>query len=348
MGAVAQSPARGEHNCRRKMKMLVLTLILAVGWAAPLPPQSFGDFFRAAMPKIEIISEPSEDQEYQDPDATFDNYDIPSFPGFGAGFGSMPKVHVQIFKTSNENKFPSFGNNFPFGESFPFRQGFPFGSNTPFGDNIPEFDYDSLPFNIPHSSFGTKNEDSADEDIDPTSCGLFCSLLKTAVKTLFTIPKDIGDMVTELHNRKNDIDEEDGYDISNSTYTEKVLPDGTVVKVNKTVIADTDDDGNSFFFHSSILHNIDLSDEGKDGEIPTETPVDADKNEDVLMDETTTKVLNKEDEGIKEGTTEKEETTSEKSMEVEFGKVTEFYDPSENEIEETIDLRTADVRDLFE
>merc|ERR1712038_1677792 len=271
---VAQSPARGEHNCRRKMKMLVLTLILAAGWAAPLPPQSFGDFFRAAMPKIEIISEPSEDQEYQD-DTTFDNYDIPSFPGFGA----------------------SFGNNFPFGESFPFRQGFPFGSNTPFGDNIPEFDYDSLPFNIPHSSFGTKNEDSADEDIDPTSCGLFCSLLKTAVKTLFTIPKDIGDMVTELHNRKNDIDEEeDGFDVSNSTYTEKVLPNGTLVKVNKTVIADTDDDGNSFFFHSSI-HNIELSNEGKDVEIPTETPVDADENEDVLMDETTTKVLNKEDEG---------------------------------------------------
>merc|ERR1712038_449722 len=137
-------------------------------------------------------------------------------------------------------------------------------------------------------------------------------------------------------------------DISNSTYTEKVLPDGTVVKVNKTVIADTDDDGNSFFFHSSIHHNIDLSDEGKDVEILTETPVDADKNEDVLMDETTTKVLNKEDEVIKEGTTENEEITSEKSMEVELGKVTEFYDPSENEIEETIDLRTADVRDLFE
>merc|ERR1712110_452137 len=161
---VAQSPAREEHNCRRKMKMLVLTLILAVGWAAPLPPQSFGDFFRAAMPKIEIISVPAEDQEKTDatfdnydieyPDATFDNYDIPSFPGFGAGFGSLPKVHVQIFKTSNENKFPGFGNNFPFGESFPFRQGFPFGSNTPFGENTPDFDYDSLPFNIPHSSFG--------------------------------------------------------------------------------------------------------------------------------------------------------------------------------------------------
>ena len=36
----------------------------------------------------------------------------------------------------------------------------------------------------------------------------------------------------------------------------QVLPDGTVVKVNKTVISDTSDDGSSFFFHSTSFHNV--------------------------------------------------------------------------------------------
>ena len=33
------------------------------------------------------------------------------------------------------------------------------------------------------------------------------------------------------------------------------MADGTVVRINKTVIADTSDDGNSFFFHSSTFHH---------------------------------------------------------------------------------------------
>ena len=34
------------------------------------------------------------------------------------------------------------------------------------------------------------------------------------------------------------------------------MEDGTVVHINKTTIADTDEDGNSFFFHHSVVHNI--------------------------------------------------------------------------------------------
>jgi hypothetical protein len=33
------------------------------------------------------------------------------------------------------------------------------------------------------------------------------------------------------------------------------LPDGSVVKINRTVISDTSDDGNSFFFHSTSFQN---------------------------------------------------------------------------------------------
>merc|ERR1719384_1167641 len=42
---------------------------------------------------------------------------------------------------------------------------------------------------------------------------------------------------------------------------QKVLPDGTVVKINRTVISDTSDDGSSFYFHSTSLHNFDQSKE---------------------------------------------------------------------------------------
>jgi len=34
------------------------------------------------------------------------------------------------------------------------------------------------------------------------------------------------------------------------------LPDGTVVKVNKTIIHDTSEDGSSFFFHQTSYHNF--------------------------------------------------------------------------------------------
>ena len=39
-------------------------------------------------------------------------------------------------------------------------------------------------------------------------------------------------------------------------YLFKVLDDGSVVHINKTTIADTDENGNSFFFHRAVIHNI--------------------------------------------------------------------------------------------
>ena len=34
------------------------------------------------------------------------------------------------------------------------------------------------------------------------------------------------------------------------------MDDGTIVHINKTTISDTDEDGNSFFFHRAVIHNI--------------------------------------------------------------------------------------------
>merc|ERR1711860_33673 len=65
--------------------------------------------------------------------------------------------------------------------------------------------------------------------------------------------REIQDEVRDLHEQTNETEgnqEQDGFDVNNSTYTEKALPDGTVVKINRTVI-----------FHSTSLHNFDQSKE---------------------------------------------------------------------------------------
>ena len=91
---------------------------------------------------------------------------------------------------------------------------------------------------------------------------------------------DVQDHINTVKDRENEIDfdpNEDGLDINNSTHTRKVkrfikniyqkylskiaicrqvLEDGSVVHINKTVIADTDEDGNSFYFHRAVFHNI--------------------------------------------------------------------------------------------
>ena len=52
----------------------------------------------------------------------------------------------------------------------------------------------------------------------------------------------------------------------------QVLEDGTVLHINKTTIADTDEDGNSFFFHRSVIHNI--GDQRENGEEDFESEVE--------------------------------------------------------------------------
>ena len=42
------------------------------------------------------------------------------------------------------------------------------------------------------------------------------------------------------------------------------MPDGTVVKVNRTILSDTSEDGNSYFFHSTSFHNVEQADDKTD------------------------------------------------------------------------------------
>merc|ERR1712233_109470 len=80
------------------------------------------------------------------------------------------------------------------------------------------------------------------------------------------------------------------YDHHNSTFDEKVLPDGSVVRVNRTTIKDTDANGNFFFFSSSVHHVLQEGDgeeeEGsEEGEIPAVTDVEEDFDADQYDEE---------------------------------------------------------------
>lgn len=61
-----------------------------------------------------------------------------------------------------------------------------------------------------------------------------------------------------------------------TTYEEKVLPDGSVVKINRTVVHDLNPEDGIFFFHSTSFHNFEPSEEETDvvEELPTEEPVE--------------------------------------------------------------------------
>ena len=80
----------------------------------------------------------------------------------------------------------------------------------------------------------------------------------------------------------------------------QVLEDGSVVHINKTVIADTDEDGNSFFFHRAVFHNIGNSEASEENdaneteEKTVEEVSDLSNEEEELEDEPETGV----DEGL--------------------------------------------------
>jgi len=99
-----------------------------------------------------------------------------------------------------------------------------------------------------------------------------------------------GEGTVTLHGSEGSPVGDGKYDHHNSTFDEKVLPDGSVVRVNRTTIKDTDENGNSFFFSSSVHHVLQEGDgeeeEGsEEGEIPAVTDVEEDFNADQYDEE---------------------------------------------------------------
>jgi len=205
-----------------------------------------------------------------DPD-TYDYFgDYPGFPGiFGGGFGRprpRPRVRVMVIPVSDVSVgSPSFGFNDLFKNLF---------------------------------GFGSPRESSENPEVtveaDDSSCGPMCTLL---VELLEGHQRGFQDYIDDARDRENEIDgdyfdDEEGFDVNNSTHTTKVLPDGSVVHINKTTISDRDEDGNTFFFHHSVIHSYDgntendSQDEDAEEDVPEEDAMEEeDPEEDVVEDE---------------------------------------------------------------
>merc|ERR1712212_958569 len=186
-----------------------------------------------------------------------------------------------------------------------------FGGLGGFGDfgKFPGFDpqqftgFGDFPSRLP-SSFGFNDESTPEISIDlsdifgrrPSGDG---GRVPGIINTLFDalgghlgvqIGTDGGEGTVTLHGAEGGPVGDGEYDHHNSTFDEKVLSDGSVVRVNRTTIKDTDENGNSFFFSSSVHHVLQEGDgeeeEGsEEGEIPAVTDVEEDFNADQYDEE---------------------------------------------------------------
>merc|ERR1712106_391025 len=161
-------------------------------------------------------------------------------------------------------------------------------------------------------------------------CGLICKVSKTLEGQLGVMQGQIDGLKTELHNKEV----ADGtYDNHTTTFDEKVLADGSILRTNKTTIHDTDENGNGFFFQSSIHHVLQENDEEtqKEGDIAEEAVTEKEENVEVVTEEVVIGEASLDSEAIAQG-----------------GDLSEMdlADPSENEIDQK--FPTLDVTDIDE
>merc|ERR1712107_182410 len=155
-----------------------------------------------------------------------------------------------------------------------------FGGFGDFG-RFPGFDpqrfagFDDFPSRLP-SSFGLEDDSTPEISINPSDIfgrqpsedgGRVPGIINTIFDALgghlgVQIGVEGGEGTVNLHGGEGGPVAGDGeYDHHNSTFDEKTLPDGSVFRVNRTVIKDTDENGNSFFFSSSVHHVLQEGDE---------------------------------------------------------------------------------------
>merc|ERR1712002_1132601 len=109
-------------------------------------------------------------------------------------------------------------------------------------------------FGIGSSTQDTQDSGAGSGSEEESECGYMCTIFKD----LFNF-EGIQQTIDAVRDQENEIDgdfDEDGFAVNNSTHTKKVLPDGSVLHINKTLIADTDDNGNSFVIHRSVIHTF--------------------------------------------------------------------------------------------
>lgn len=173
--------------------------------------------------------------------------------------------------------------------------------------------------------FGSTNE----QPLLPArnGCGLICKVFKTLEGQLGVMQGEIDGLKTELHNKEV---VEGTYDNHTTTFDEKVLPDGSILRTNKTTIHDTDENGNGFFFQSSVHHVLQENDEEtKEEEDNVEVVTEKVESEEVVTEEAVIGEASLDSEADKERVNVSE---------------IDIADPSENEIDQK--YPTLDVTDI--
>merc|ERR1711892_1322899 len=189
-------------------------------------------------------------------------------------------------------------------------------------------DVDEVPIINFSDIFGPTNEQPL---LPPNNgCGLICKVFKTLEGQLGVMQGQLDGLKTELHNKEV----ADGtYDNHTTTFDEKVLADGSILRTNKATIHDTDENGNGFFFQSSIHHVLQENDEEtqKEGDIAEEAVTEKEGNVEVVTEEVVIGEASLDSEAVAEG-----------------GDLSEIdlADPSENEIDQK--FPTLDVTDIDE
>merc|ERR1712198_787197 len=117
-------------------------------------------------------------------------------------------------------------------------------------------------------------------------CGLLCTLFKNFDTQLKTIEEEVREIRDREREKENEIDQGDEQESNEpvNEYTEEVLPDGTIVRTNKTY--STSDDGTSFFSFQSTSFNS-FGDSKSDEEIDEAIDQDDEGVKDTVSDNDT-------------------------------------------------------------
>merc|ERR1712018_901961 len=140
-------------------------------------------------------------------------------------------------------------------------------------EDIPEIPLSKFP--DLSTILGIPNKDSSDDEItrddseffpsfpsifkkpttdDTKRCGLLCTLFKNFDTQLKTIEEEVREIRDKEREKENEISQDDQESTAPvNEYTEEVLPDGTIVRTNKTY--STNEDGTSFFSFQSTSFN---------------------------------------------------------------------------------------------
>eukprot|EP00096_Caligus_rogercresseyi_P000388 TRINITY_DN1081_c0_g1_i2.p1 TRINITY_DN1081_c0_g1~~TRINITY_DN1081_c0_g1_i2.p1 ORF type:complete len:299 (-),score=77.29 TRINITY_DN1081_c0_g1_i2:394-1290(-) len=185
-----------------------------------------------------------------------------SFPQAFSGFGNAGGNLFPGLDNLGGTPFPRLGNPgaspFPFGDLF----GAPFlGPQNTKGGQGNEDEDDIIEILPPSLEKTSGDVDNNEEDGPDNFCGFFCKIFA-----------DLDRQLSLLNHRNKGGDPTltffPGFassDEGNTTYTEKVLPDGSIVRVNQTTFSDSDQDGNAYFFHTST-HVVGGSSDDKENE----------------------------------------------------------------------------------